>query len=65
MYQRLLSEKLNGLKATGQYRTFVTLNRICGQYAFNIPWEMKAFDGMELAIGLNARLAEYHVELTL
>lgn len=32
MYQRLLSEKLNGLKATGQYRTFVTLNRICGQY---------------------------------
>ncbi|SHH08408.1 aminotransferase class I/II-fold pyridoxal phosphate-dependent enzyme [Pollutimonas bauzanensis] len=32
MYQRLLSEKLSGLKASGQYRTFVTLNRICGQY---------------------------------
>jgi len=32
MYQRLLNEKLNKLKAAGQYRTFVTLNRICGQY---------------------------------
>lgn len=32
MYQRLLTEKLSGLKAAGQYRTFVTLNRICGQY---------------------------------
>lgn len=32
MYQRLLNEKLGELKAAGQYRTFVTLNRICGQY---------------------------------
>ncbi len=32
MYQGLLSEKLSELKATGQYRTFVTLNRICGEY---------------------------------
>lgn len=32
MYQSLLSDKLSGLKASGQYRTFVTLNRICGQY---------------------------------
>lgn len=32
MYQRLLNEKLVGLKASGQYRTFVTLSRICGQY---------------------------------
>lgn len=32
MYQRLLNEKLSELKAAGQYRTFVTLNRICGQY---------------------------------
>lgn len=32
MYQSLLSEKLSELKASGQYRTFVTLNRICGEY---------------------------------
>lgn len=32
MYQTLLNEKLSALKASGQYRTFVTLNRICGQY---------------------------------
>jgi len=32
MYQHLLGEKLSGLKAAGQYRTFVTLNRICGRY---------------------------------
>ncbi|UDM48806.1 5-aminolevulinate synthase [Cupriavidus sp. MP-37] len=32
MYQHLLNEKLSGLKAAGQYRTFVTLNRICGRY---------------------------------
>lgn len=32
MYQHLLNEQLSGLKAAGQYRTFVTLNRICGQY---------------------------------
>ncbi|CAP41660.1 5-aminolevulinate synthase [Bordetella petrii] len=32
MYQTLLSKKLSDLKASGQYRTFVTLNRICGQY---------------------------------
>lgn len=32
MYQHLLGEKLSRLKAAGQYRTFVTLNRICGRY---------------------------------
>lgn len=32
MYQNLLNEKLNDLKSSGQYRTFVTLNRICGSY---------------------------------
>ncbi|MBV8604795.1 MAG: 5-aminolevulinate synthase [Pelomonas sp.] len=32
MYQRLLSEKITRLKSAGQYRNFVTLNRICGQY---------------------------------
>lgn len=32
MYRSLLSEKLGELKAAGQYRTFVTLNRICGEY---------------------------------
>lgn len=32
MYQHLLNEQLSGLKAAGQYRTFVTLDRICGQY---------------------------------
>ena len=32
MYQSLLSEKLSELKASGQYRTFVTLNRIRGKY---------------------------------
>ena len=32
MYERLLSQQLNHLKAVGQYRNFVTLNRICGQY---------------------------------
>lgn len=32
MYQTLLNEKLSALKASGQYRAFVTLNRICGQY---------------------------------
>lgn len=32
MYQSLLSEKLSELKASGHYRTFVTLNRICGEY---------------------------------
>lgn len=32
MYQSLLSEKLSDLKDSGQYRTFVTLNRIRGKY---------------------------------
>jgi 5-aminolevulinate synthase len=32
MYTNILSEKLINLKKNGQYREFVTLNRICGQY---------------------------------
>ncbi|MDX1368124.1 5-aminolevulinate synthase [Pseudomonas sp.] len=32
MYQALLSEQLETLKSSNQYRTFTTLSRICGQY---------------------------------
>ncbi|QTL40375.1 5-aminolevulinate synthase [Xenorhabdus budapestensis] len=32
MYDNILNEKLMKLKENGQYREFVTLNRICGQY---------------------------------
>lgn len=32
MYAEILSDKLNSLKESGQYREFVTINRICGQY---------------------------------
>ncbi|MFE8147212.1 5-aminolevulinate synthase [Brenneria goodwinii] len=32
MYEELLDTKLNVLKASGQYRNFITLSRICGQY---------------------------------
>lgn len=32
IYQKILNKKLTELRASGQYRTFVTLNRLCGQY---------------------------------
>ncbi|SNT42441.1 5-aminolevulinate synthase [Bacillus sp. OK838] len=32
MYEKVINEKLNKLKESGQYRKFVTLNRISGQY---------------------------------
>ncbi len=32
MYESILNEKLMKLKENGQYREFVTLNRICRQY---------------------------------
>jgi 5-aminolevulinate synthase len=32
MYQSLLSEQLELLKSSNQYRTFTTVSRICGQY---------------------------------
>lgn len=32
MYTEILSDKLNSLKERGQYREFITINRICGQY---------------------------------
>ncbi|KND59168.1 5-aminolevulinate synthase [Candidatus Burkholderia verschuerenii] len=32
MYDRLFCEKLDEIRSAGQYRTFVTLNRVCGQY---------------------------------
>lgn len=32
MYERIISEKIQSLKASGQYREFVTINRLRGQY---------------------------------
>lgn len=32
MYEDFFSDKVNALKESGQYRDFVTLNRICGSY---------------------------------
>ncbi|MFP3393485.1 5-aminolevulinate synthase, partial [Brevibacillus sp. SIMBA_076] len=32
MYEKVINEKLNKLKESGQYRKFVILNRISGQY---------------------------------
>lgn len=32
MYEDFFNEKLQDLKTSGQYRTFVTLNRMCGSY---------------------------------
>lgn len=32
MYENILNEKLNTLKQNGQYREFLTINRICGNY---------------------------------
>lgn len=46
MYQSLLNEKLNGLKSSGQYRTFITLNRICGSY----PLARLERDGARLVV---------------
>lgn len=36
MYTEMITNKLNSLKESGQYREFVTINRISGQY----PWAM-------------------------
>lgn len=32
MYQTLLREQLNALKSSNQYRTFMALSLVCGQY---------------------------------